>query len=63
MGSESRVGPVKKPSVQRLAAIIANAVVRINCNHVWRETIRWFNEANVRGGWNTLHSLREKVLI
>lgn len=63
MGSESRVGPVKKPSVQLLAAIIANAIVRINSNHVWRETVRWFNEAHVRGGWTPLHSLREKVLI
>ena len=57
MGSERRVGP-GKPSVQHLAAVTAVAVVRINSNQVWRETVRW----PVKGGGSLfIHSEKRSL--
>lgn len=61
MGSERRVGP-GKPSVQHLAAVTAVAVMRINGNQAWRETVCWFNEANVKGdGSLFIHSEKRSL--
>lgn len=37
-----------KPSVQGLLAFTVVAVLRINSDQVWGETVSWFNEATIR---------------